>query len=229
VVIDDGWSATCPSSAGLATDGPSSGRACRAARGGPDTTIDRRRSLPCGGLTGWQVTYAGHPLYLFDQMPGAVTGQGWFEPGLPPWHGIWWLMSASGQPAPWAGTLTTTKIGGKTVLAESYLTGIGWINFPLYTFSGDQSSAVCSANPACARAWPPVLTSGATAYVGVPASGVGEIGIPGQLTQVTWNGQPLYLFSHEQLMLLSNGAGAPEGNGNGIKAFGGTFSLVVNP
>jgi len=42
---------------------------------------------------GWQVTYAGHPLYLFDQQPGAVTGEGWFEPGLPPWHGIWWLMS----------------------------------------------------------------------------------------------------------------------------------------
>jgi hypothetical protein len=30
-------------------------------------------------------------------------------------------------------------------------------------------------------------------------------------------------------MPLANGAGAPAGNGNGIKAFGGTFSLVVNP
>jgi len=70
---------------------------------------------------GWQVTYAGHPLYLFDQAPGLVTGEGWFEPGplLPPWHGIWWLTSAGGQPVPWAGTLTTTTSGGKTVLAES--------------------------------------------------------------------------------------------------------------
>ena len=69
---------------------------------------------------GWQVTYAGYPLYLFDQGPGEVTGEGWFEPGplLPPWHGIWWLISARGTPVPWAGTLTTTKIGGKTVLAE---------------------------------------------------------------------------------------------------------------
>ena len=46
---------------------------------------------------GYQVTYAGHPLYLFDQQAGAVTGEGWFEPGLPPWHGIWWLMSPDGS------------------------------------------------------------------------------------------------------------------------------------
>jgi len=115
---------------------------------------------------GWQVTYAGHPLYLFDQQPGAVTGEGWFEPGLPPWHGIWWLISASGEPVPWAGTLTTTKIGGKTVLAEPFLTGIGWVNFPVYTFTGDEPyfRANCSASAACARAWPPVLTDGARAH-----------------------------------------------------------------
>ncbi|HEY6297791.1 MAG TPA: hypothetical protein VIX15_19210 [Streptosporangiaceae bacterium] len=52
------------------------------------------------------------------------------------------------------------------------------------------------------------------------------MGLPGGLTQVTWNGQPLYLFSHEEAMPLPNGAAAPVGNGNGVKAFGGTFSLV---
>jgi len=52
---------------------------------------------------------------------------------------------------------------------------------------------------------------------------------PGHLSQVTWYSHPLYLFSHEQLMPLRNGAGAPAGNGHGIKAFGGTFSPVVNP
>ena len=41
----------------------------------------------------------------------------------------------------------------------------------------------------------------------------------------SWYGHLLYLFSDEQ----PNGTGAPTGNGNGIKAFGGTFSLVVNP
>jgi predicted lipoprotein with Yx(FWY)xxD motif len=182
---------------------------------------------------GWQITYAGHPLYLFDRQPGAVTGQGWFEPnaGLPPWHGIWWLMSASGQPVPWAGTLTTTKIGGKTVLAETYQTVIGFINFPVYTFSGDFTTFAtsCFASSSCRRAWPPVLTSGSPGFTGVPGSGIGENGIPSNLSQVTWHGQPLYLFSHEELLPTSNGGAGPAGNGNGIKAFGGTFHLVVNP
>src|SRR6202050_263933 len=79
---------------------------------------------------GWQVTYAGHPLYLFDDAPGAVTGEGWDEPGLPPWHGIWWLISPDGQPVPWTGTLTTTKVGGRTVLAEPFLTRVGWGQVP---------------------------------------------------------------------------------------------------
>jgi predicted lipoprotein with Yx(FWY)xxD motif len=177
---------------------------------------------------GDQVTYAGHPLYLFDQMPGSVTGEGWFEPGLPPWYGIWWLMSAAGEPVPWAGTLTTTTIGGHKVLAESYQTGAGWINFPLYTFSGDTAGeyAACSARAACARAWPPVLTEGTPGWTGGSTNSLGSIGLPGGLTQLTWNGRPLYLFSHEEAMPLPNGAAAPVGNGNGVRAFGGTFSLV---
>lgn len=180
---------------------------------------------------GWQVTYAGHPLYLFDDAPGAVTGEGWNEPGLPPWHGIWWLISPDGQPVPWTGTLTTTKVGGQTVLAEPFLTGIGWVKFPVYTFSGDLASygTTCAEIAACARAWPPAYTNGSPGYAGVPASGVSVVGLPSGLSQITWNGRPLYLFSHEELMPLPNGGGAPVGNGNGIKAFGGTFSLVVNP
>ena len=178
---------------------------------------------------GWQVTYAGHPLYLFDQGPGQVTGEGWDEPGLPPWHGIWWLMSASGNPAPWAGTLTTTTINGKKVLAEPFLTGVGWIRFPVYTFSGDESyGGSCWANSSCARAWPPVRTDGAPGWSGVPGNAIGEFGTFSGL-QVTWDGHPLYIFSNEQLMPTANGGATPAGNGNGIRAFGGTFNLVVNP
>jgi predicted lipoprotein with Yx(FWY)xxD motif len=175
---------------------------------------------------GWQVTYAGYPLYLFDQQAGAVTGEGWFEPSLPPWYGIWWLMSPGGQPVPWAGSLTTAKIGGHTVLAEPLLTGAGWQRFPLYTFSGDLT---CAGNSACARAWPPAYTNGSPGYSGVPASGVGTVGLPSGVSQITWNGHPLYLFSHEAIAPAPGGGLAPVGNGNGIKAFGGTFSLVVNP
>src|SRR6204780_1630493 len=173
---------------------------------------------------GWQVTYAGPPLYLFDDAPGAVTGEGWNEPGLPPWHGIWWLISPHGQPVPWAGTLTTPKVGGEPALAEPFLTGIGWVKFPVCTFSGDLSSygTTCAEIAACARAWPPAYTNGSPGYAGVPASGVGVVGLPAGLSQITWNGRPLYLFSHEELAPLPNGGGAPVGNGNGIKAFGGT-------
>jgi predicted lipoprotein with Yx(FWY)xxD motif len=179
---------------------------------------------------GTQITYAGYPLYLFDQMPNQVTGEGWFEPGLPPWFGVWWLMSPGGQPVPWAGTLTTTKVGGKTILAAQYMTGAGWENFPVYTFSADSSSyAVCSAITACARAWPPVITGGGVGWLGVSASQIGELGIPGNLQQVSWAGRPLYLFSHEKIAPGPGGVLAPQGNGNGVKAFGGTFSLVVNP
>lgn len=63
----------------------------------------------------------------------------------------------------------------------------------------------------------------------MPATGVSVAGLPGGLRQITWDGQPLYLFSNEAIALAPNGAAAPVGNGNGIKAFGGTFSLVVNP
>ena len=73
-----------------------------------------------------------------------------------------------------------------------------------------------------------MLTSGSPGVSGVSASGVGEIRVH-DVTQVTWYGHPLYLFSNEKLAPASNGAPVPAGNGNGITAFGGTFSLVVNP
>jgi len=65
------------------------------------------------------------------------------------------------------------------------------------------------------------------ALLAVPASGVGVTGLPTGLSQITWNGHPLYLFAFEALALTTNGGAGPVGNGNGIKAFGGTFSLVT--
>ena len=86
---------------------------------------------------GRQVTYAGHPLYLFDEFPGAVSGESWDEPGLPPWHGIWTLVAPSGKAAPWAGTLTVTTLpNGRKVVAAQMNTGIGTINFPCTPTAG---------------------------------------------------------------------------------------------
>jgi len=69
----------------------------------------------------------------------------------------------------------------------------------------------------------------APARTALPVTAANRLAWPGGLSQITWNGHPLYLFSNEALGPTSNGGAAPVGNGNGIKAFGGTFSLVVNP
>jgi predicted lipoprotein with Yx(FWY)xxD motif len=175
---------------------------------------------------GHQVTYAGHPLYLFDSSPGEITGEGWDEPSLPPWHGVWWVMSPSGQPQPWPGMLTTTTIKSQRVLGELMQTGAGWIVFPAYTYSKDTSSA-SACNNACARAWPPVLTSGIPGLgSGLSASDLGTITRSDGTTQVTWNGQPLYFYSKEGLAPTATGFGAT-GSGNGLKRNGGTFRLVT--
>jgi predicted lipoprotein with Yx(FWY)xxD motif len=174
---------------------------------------------------GVQVTYAGHPLYLFDQQPAQVTGEGWDEPTLPPWHGLWWLVSPTGAPSAWAGTLTTTHIGGKAVLAALMFTGIGWEPFPVYSYTKDSASASTCTGP-CAAAWPPDLTSGRAGLVGsVTAAEVSSIKRADGTTQLTYKGKPLYLYGAEGIGLVG-GMFEATGDGNGVKVEGGTFQLV---
>jgi predicted lipoprotein with Yx(FWY)xxD motif len=174
---------------------------------------------------GDQVTYAGHPLYLFDQAPGLVSGQDFDEPGLPPWHGVWYLIHPNGHPAAWPGQLTTTVIKGKTVLAALYETGAGMIAFPVYKYSRDTSRASRCNRGACARRFPAVLTNG---FPGLSANlfRKGRIATlaTAQGTQVSWDGHPLYLFSNETL--FADGMFHPVGNGNGVRVGGGTFRLI---
>jgi predicted lipoprotein with Yx(FWY)xxD motif len=218
----------------LACTGPSGDRAAEwpaitshgAPVAGPGVNAKLLGTVKRRGV-GNQITYAGHPLYLFDRGAGQITGEGWDEPSLPPWHGIWWLMSPSGRPQPWAGMLTTTTIGHKKVLGELMQTGVGWLVFPAYTYSKDtESSSAC--NGACARAWPPVLTSGTPGVSGgLEASDFGTITRADGTTQVTWNSKPLYFFSDEGLAPTATGFGAT-GSGNGVKVNGGTFRLVTS-
>jgi predicted lipoprotein with Yx(FWY)xxD motif len=173
---------------------------------------------------GRQVTYAGHPLYLFDNGPGEVTGEAWDEPSLPPWHGVWNVVSPTGRFQPWAGMLTTTVIGGHEVLAALMETGVGFEPFPVYSYSKDTTgSSACRG--ACAREWPPVLTSGQPGLSGgLRASRLRVIRRGGYL-QVTYCGHPLYLFSDEGIAPTATGYAAT-GSGNGIVVNGGRFSLV---
>ncbi len=167
-----------------------------------------------------QVTYAGHPLYLFDMGAGQITGEGWDEPGLPPWHGVWYVVSPKGSPVPWAGTLTTSTIRGKTVLSAQMETLAGWISFPVYSYN----KSTCSG--ACARAWPPLLTAGTPGTSGqVKASALGSRKTASGMSQVTYHGHALYLYGDETPS-LDSGQIVPVGNGNGKKVAGGSFNLV---
>jgi predicted lipoprotein with Yx(FWY)xxD motif len=174
---------------------------------------------------GNQITYAGHPLYLFDQAPGQLTGEGWDEPTLPPWHGLWWVMSPSGTALAWPGMLTTTTINSKTVLATLMLTGIGWEAFPVYAYSGDTSSSVACTG-ACAVAWPPLLTQGTPSVVGsLSAANLGAVKLSDGTSQLTYAGKPLYLYANEAIV-PKGPAYVAAGNGDGVKDGTGTFELV---
>jgi predicted lipoprotein with Yx(FWY)xxD motif len=175
---------------------------------------------------GDQVTYAGHPLYLFDQMPGALSGEGWDEPTLPPWHGLWWVVSPSGQPQPWPEMLTTTTVGGKPVLAALMETGIGWERFPVYSYSKD-TSTTSACTGACAVAWPPLISAGTPALVGsLSPSSLSTVKLSDGTNQLAYKGKPLYLFGYEAIAPV-NGILSATGSGNGAKVGGGTFSLVT--
>jgi predicted lipoprotein with Yx(FWY)xxD motif len=176
---------------------------------------------------GTQVTYAGHPLYLFDQGPGQLTGEGWFEPSLPPYHGVWWLLTPAGLPLPWPGTLAPTTIAdGRKVLGAIMLTGGGFKTAPVYTFSGDRGRKVACTG-ACAVAWPPVLTSSLPAATkSIDAKKIGSIRLPDGTHQVTFAGRPLYLYSNESAV-QKNGQIIIAGSGNDLKIPGGTFKLVA--
>ena len=162
---------------------------------------------------GTQVTYNGRPLYLFDSGPNMVNGEGFQDPASPLPHGTWFLVRPNGNQLPWTPVLTTITIGGHARLAVLMETIAGWVRFPAYT-----RAAACAPG-ACARAWPYVLTQGFPgAQGGAQASQLGVRFTP-LGPQVTYRGQPLYLYSQEQVSLTTFLAA---GNGNGV----GGFSLV---
>jgi predicted lipoprotein with Yx(FWY)xxD motif len=176
---------------------------------------------------GEQITYAGHPLYLFGSQPGKVTGEEWDEPGLPPWHGIWYLMAPTGLALPWAGTLTTMTIEGQTVLAAQMMTQAGSTDFPLYSFSSDTPSHSACGTGACARAWPALLTSGdPTVSAGLSSSKVSTLHSR-QGTQVRYDGEPLYFYAFETVKVTSSGSFSPKGSGANLYSYGGLWSLVT--
>ena len=186
-----------------------------------------------------QVTYAGHPLYLFDPGPNSFFGANFYETvqPLPPWHTSWYLVSPSGTPATAAAALETEapQPGShyqQTKLAVEMLPGIapGGVAVSAYTFSGDQSDFSECYGP-CSIDFIPVYTDGApVAGTGVNAGALGVISRFDGTKQVTYHGHPLYIYSKERPLPGKHGPSTTgtTGNGKGVSAFGGTFHLV-NP
>lgn len=173
---------------------------------------------------GVQVTYAGHPLYLFDQKQGQITGIAFVEPGLPPWHGAWYLLSPNGSPLTWPGLLTEMTIKGSPVVATLISTVAGVKSDPVYSYSGASCTGVCAVY------WPPVLTDGTPGVQSPLVEGkVGTVSRGDGTTQVTYDGKPLYYFSRETPIksVANDGLAFIGGDGSGIKVGGGTFNLVA--
>ena len=164
------------------------------------------------------MTYGGRPVYLFAfdlgmGVPGPSLGNNLIDVNA---FGIWDTLSPSGTAAPGPITIADQPLS-MFVGADGGTLGLSAPSATLYTFSADSAtSSQCTG--ACAVVWPPVLTSGPpVAGMGVDSSQLGTIQRPDGNFQVTYNGKPLYYFGH----FLDTG-----GEGNGITAFGGTFTAV---
>ena len=194
-----------------------------------------------------QVTYAGQPLYRFflDEVPGETEGANLDDPVTSP-AGIWYLVNPSrGRPATGQAQLQleSAPVGGtgpdQTVLAASMnddFSVFPHASFPVYNLRTDRShergdsrshesgdESVCQG--LCAVYWPPVLTSERPeAGPGVDQHALGIIVRPDGTHQVTYNGQPLYLFINDAY--ISGLTGAQSINGAGADTPWGVFNTI---
>jgi predicted lipoprotein with Yx(FWY)xxD motif len=185
---------------------------------------------------GDQVTYAGHPLYLFDpsSAPFRPLGVDYVETVAPlaPWHGYWFLVGATnGDPVSGVVSLTRATLpNGSTVLAVTGDPNIDPFAVVVYTDSRDRRN-LSTCTGACALTWVPVVTTATPhATSGVPSSAIGTIHRANGTLQVTYDGKPLYLYARERVSLKSHGGierQGTAGNGAGLSwPSGGSFSAV---
>jgi predicted lipoprotein with Yx(FWY)xxD motif len=186
---------------------------------------------------GRQVTYAGHPLYLFDpsSQPFVPQGENFMETvkPLPPWHGYWYLVSAkTGAASPGVVTLhVETLPGGHHALAATEDANVDPIKVTLYSNPSDSDKATCDAN--CASAWTPLLSS-APPHLGsgVKSALVGTKRLADGDYQVTYDHRRLYLYDQEKVRLSANDrvvASGSTGNGAGVRGPGGVMSVLTLP
>ncbi len=169
-----------------------------------------------------QVTYFGHPVYMFAfdlgaGAPSGLTNGEYLVDQLA--HGVWYLLAPNGAADPGPLPIASMPSAQGTVLAVNPPSPFAARPFAVYAFSAD-SAAASACTGTCAHFWPPVLVAGsltAAAGSGVSQAGLGTITRPDGTFQVTYFGHPLYFFAFDQ-------PGATIGEG--ITAFGGTFKVV---
>lgn len=125
------------------------------------------------------------------------------------------FSSASAQHA----TAAAAKAQLKTHKGELGTFLVDGSGHALYLFEADTSKkSACTG--ACAKAWPPLLTSGKPAATGaIKASKISTIKRADGTTQVTYGGHPLYTF------IKDTKAGTAKGEGS--KAFGAEWYVVA--
>ena len=194
-----------------------------------------------------QVTYAGQPLYrmFLDQVAGDTQGANLVDPVTSP-PGVWYLVNPRGgtpatgraqlqlEAAPVAHTGPV-----QTVLAATLNNDFSVFpdaSFPVYTLTGHRShlwgnarsherdhDGICEGP--CAVYWPPVLTSGRPeAGPGVDRDALGTIERRDGTQQVTYHGQPLYLFNNDAY--IPGITGAQSINGAGADTPWGVFNTI---
>lgn len=122
-------------------------------------------------------------------------------------------VSASGGSS--GGAVTTVSAASNPKLGMIIVNSSG---LTLYDFQKDNGTeSACYGS--CAKIWPPLTTSGAPqAGEGATSSKLGASKRTDGMTQVTYDGHPLYTYSAD----MSPG----ETNGNGITAFGGSWHAL---
>ena len=89
----------------------------------------------------------------------------------------------------------------------------------LYTLNND-TAGVSTCNDTCASVWPPVLASAnGMDMTGTFNAAFGSISRADGNVQVTYNGKPLYFFSHD--------AAPGDANGQGVTDQFGTWSVAA--
>lgn len=122
------------------------------------------------------------------------------------------LAVASANPArhPRKGTVHVAALSVGRVLVDAQ-------GRTLYAFSPDRHGKPTCKN-ACAGVWPPLLENHVHAIRGVKKKWLGTVKTSGGERQVTYHHWPLYTYVADTK--------SGQANGQGIKAFGGTWSTI---